>query len=359
MIVLIEVNWRLQACQVFILMKKRNVNDSVLLSVTPGSFELSFCKKTFKIEPVQVALKPQTLSGFIAERNNYSFRVNIITKKDFRSSENKAVCYNPKLIKLKATDIACANCGCVVCSNVSFKRILPLPSEGCDLSDFFCHNHGNELNSAQDKLRNISREDCLYGSYYFKINSDYLKGIKCGVVYCRRCLEWLGTKCDESVKLWNCSVNFSDSEMEEKKEPWLDFYNTVLLIANTCVRPLCKVIVRCQITDYSTQYLLLWVMDKNLNVLLYKVSSSSSSCLLEMKVAKVLYVFLEEETALFQEWQNDPCTENIEVSKQMFTDGILSLRLSSRIIPESSNKTNDMHIGYLGIPIDLLKLENL
>ncbi|XP_053659785.1 uncharacterized protein LOC128708830 [Anopheles marshallii] len=133
--------------------------------------------------------------------------------------------------------VLCNNCGGPLIQSttdqsepeVTFNRVLELPSEQLDTDDWFCHRHdhsrdgeqqgdntqthGESSNASLSSKFEPQLHDLFYGTYYALMHRSLVQRVhvrKERFVYCKRCLQYLGStrKSRSSVKLWYENVRF-------------------------------------------------------------------------------------------------------------------------------------------------------
>lgn len=351
----IEVRPQLQICNVFLQFNNilQKQQGSLELVVEPSEINLNIFSKEhiFRIDVVK--LNPQTVSGLQFEKKHLSFRIQIERLSDVSlSAAEKTVSfskYKPDVQVEEMVNIACKCCGNYLTKTVQFTRILPLPSDGWNLDDVFCHNHDTYSNF-DDKITNPGHMDCLYGNYCFVVSSKLLKNLSNGaVVYCQRCFSWIGINEKSSIKLWNCTVEFVSVDRQVISViPLNDFISVIKLAVKETIGPVCKLIVTTKVNDTNMHYLLLWVMDKNLSILT-NCGCIEGMTLSKINVMKLLYSYQKEYTNVIKTWEDDINVHSVSVAKQMMVDGLKYLTESTKFFPESCQSTNDMYVAYLKI----------
>lgn len=351
--VVIEIRPRLQICNVFLQFSSILEKQGYLqLTVEPSKIYLNIFSKEHIFGIQEVKLKPQTISGLQFENKNLSFRIQIQPFSDISDSATEIVYfpkYKPDVHVGKTVNIVCKCCNNYLTKTIQFKRILPLPSDGWNFDDVFCHNHDTR-EDLSDKVTDPGYMDCLYGNYYFTINNKLLKDVsETSVIYCQRCFSWIGINEKSSAKLWNCTVEFvSGVKQVMNVMPLNDFISVIKLVVKEAVGSVCKLIVTTKVNDKSTHYLLIWVMDKNLNILTNFISIEGAT-LNKINVMKLLYAYLKERTSTVKAWENDINVHSVNVAKQMMVDGLKYLTESTKFFPESCQSTNNMYVAYLQI----------
>ncbi|KAJ2943071.1 hypothetical protein O0L34_g18762 [Tuta absoluta] len=366
---------------------KRKRNDSL------SSIEsLSDCYSEEETEQVTAVIPiaefckiiPNSMSCLKIDKNTISFRIltepksggNFYTEllTTNTSETDGARKLNDLKINVKIDEefkVTCANCSNVVSENfIKFSRILELPTSNIDMSEWFCHGHCHGNSSQNDIVLKPNKADFLYRLTFFVVNNSLLSeesrkfNSKREVYHCNRCLAWLGLKNKDTVKLFNSEVKISEGENEKHafslKSASGDIVTDDFIYTIECMTKefnlgfqytvMCKIALECTISANKKQYLLIWVMDKELQVLRDveqiagdKIKLTSSS------VTKILYKVefsLNEEVEL---WLSDPGVVSTEISKSMFTKGLEHLKNMSLKVPESFRNTNGYCVSYLKV----------
>ncbi|KAJ4443906.1 hypothetical protein ANN_05693 [Periplaneta americana] len=280
--VIVEIRPRLQVCNVFLIMKEDlPKEDTVQINVKTSGVDVRWLSETG--ETVQVIdlhnykLKPLSLSGLHIQKNSVSFRIQTEPAVNTSGSFASEILPFDKTLDIMSSDpellspnipcgepcsLACKCCGKLISKQgLSFSRVLPLPSTGeLDNSDWFCHKHS----SLPAPTLAPKDNDCFYGLCFILLSTLILNISPKRVLRCSRCLAWLGT-CDSSTaKLWSCTTSYEGSSTSTPLE---DFILTVKNAFNNTFGITCRVMLEVKLSDKDSQYLLLWAMDKNLDVL--------------------------------------------------------------------------------------------
>lgn len=330
---------------------------------------------------------PNSMSCLKIDKNTISFRIltepknggNFYKELLTTKTEQNATKTSEIIISVKAGQelkITCSNCSNIISDNViKFDRILELPSANLDMSEWFCHGHShgtNHVNSSQnEEVLKPNKSDFLYRLTYFVINkvllADKTNKFNCKreVYHCNRCLAWLGIKSKDTVKLFNSEVKINQNGVEKSvfvhkmpiKDMQIDdFIYTIEKMMKEFNLGLqytimCKIVLECIISASKKQYLLIWVIDKELQVL------RNNEDLIEHERIKLQSNFLTKilfktELSLNEEveaWLTDPAVVSTEVSKSMFCQGLDHLQKMSLKVPESFRNANGYCVSYLKV----------
>lgn len=270
-----------------------------------------------------------------------SFYRELIVSKKLDDKELPSM-YKPDLKTNTAVELHCRTCqNSITKTALSFERILPLPST--DGSDFFCHKHSEFPTDLSPRIG-----DCLYGNYYIKINPAHFSITSNDVITCENCCSWLGIKEKSSVSLWNSCITFTNIDcIDVAKVGLQDFLSVVKFLMHKDMGVTCKLAFYCRISSDECHYLLLWIMDKDMTLLVDKSTEETKITLKEMKVAKVLYRFEKNISEIVKQWKNDFKVAEEQISKPMLMEGLKYLESMSCIIPISFRKTNEMNVSYV------------
>nr|XP_026484065.1 uncharacterized protein LOC113392048 [Vanessa tameamea] len=336
---------------------------------------------------------PNSMSCLKIEKNTTSFRIltepkkggNFYTEIISAETENKEIKVEKLNTNLKLDNevkFACANCSNIISNNfVKFNRILELPSTNLDMSEWFCHgngshshghghdhNHTSQSQSQTDVLK-PNKLDFLYRLTFFVVNNNILSersnkfNSKRTVFHCNRCLAWLGLKSKDTVKLYNADIKIHNTNTEKHVFSHKnslhnistdDFIYTIESMTREFNLGLqytimCKIVLECAISDAKKQYLLIWVMDRELQVLRNIESHKQSDIILLQSslLTKILYKIEPEFNNEVETWLSDPTVVSTDISKSMFSHGVSHLEHMSLKVPECFRYTNGYCVSYL------------
>lgn len=247
----------------------------------------------------------------------------------------------PLLSKNTNYVINCINCGKSVTDSMKFERILPLPSENLDPSDWFCHSHGNQSDFNLDP----KSTDIFYTHCFVHINIGQVLNIKSKdkIVVCKFCLNWLGLKHNKNtLKLWHNTVKFVSSDTSIYTHSLADVFQSIKSILNHSLHNSIRLIVTCQTTSQHLDIILLWILEKKLQILFDDID-----CTKTCEVAKVLFKFIQDSNEIYRQWQNDAFVNTISISKPMMTELLKHLHKFNKVLPKEFSKSNDFTVSYL------------
>lgn len=328
---------------------------------------------------------PNSMSGLKIEKNSISFRVltEAVSGGSFYEEQlllntnqnSKAISHAP-VIDVNVDEevkIICGNCVNVVSNDgLKFERVLELPSENIDMSEWFCpcshgHSHKHEITMKSKKC------DFLYRLTYFVVGQEILSAktnkfnCKRNTYHCNRCLAWLGLKNDDKVKLFNSTVKISrennnDSHifkynaMGSNNTSLNDFIFTIEKMAKEFnigfqYAIMNKLVLECNVSDNKREFLLIWVMDKELQVLRNDDSAGNTGeiKLVSNFLTKILYKVHDSLNEEVETWLSDPTIVSTVISKNMFLKGVEHLQKMSLKVPESFRSTNGYILSYLKV----------
>ncbi len=405
--ILIEYSSRLQVANFFILFAKRFADTkSVKILLKSSEIEIHYddgqritldLTEHFQLETCSLSLL--NIGG-----DNVSFRLNTNNDNSFRfeylnlNNNNESPA---DILKLKINvdagedfQIICSNCTGPLTAVVNYQRILELPSENLDLSEWFCHKHHptttettnitTTTNShhhhhidAKEKFNfakfNPRDTDLLFGQFFFLYNATKLNNVKTkdNFIYCRRCLNFIGetVRRDTTIKIWDENIKilskldgggdnggarclFNGSSLYQnfyfiirKNVQDFDFMSSAGLPSTN------KILFETKDSSdgHTTQFLLLQIMNKNLELFtLAGGCSSGSVSLRKVSGMKVFYRIESDETRpMVKFWQNDVGCSNIQISKKMFTVAVDTLTEYSKFVPNDYRTMGGFTISYL------------
>lgn len=329
---------------------------------------------------------PNSMSCLKIDKNSISFRI-LTEPKNGGNFYKELLSANTEQTSMKTTElkvnikankelkIICSNCSNIVSDNtVKFDRVLELPTTNLDMSEWFCHGHGHSHgnHSQTDLTVKPSKYDLLYRLTFFVINNSILSektnkfNLKRDVYHCNRCLAWLGLKNkDNTVKLFHSEVKTLQNNKEAcvfvHKNPSEDqcvddFVYTIEQMTKEFnlglqYSVMCKIVLECTVTTNKKQYLLIWVMDRELQVL-----RNTSEHIEDDKVrlqsnflTKILYKVESSLNEDVEAWLSDPGIISTEISKNMLYKGLQHLQKMSLNMPESFRNTNGYFVSYLKV----------
>lgn len=330
---------------------------------------------------------PNSMSCLKIDKSTISFRLLTAPKnggnfyKELLSTNNFDNSTKGNVLKLNVKvaeelKITCANCSNVVSdSSVKFDRILELPTANLDMSEWFCHGHGHSHGQGDtppppDGVIKPNKSDFLYRLTFFVVNNSILSektnkfNSKREVYHCNRCLAWLGLKEKDTVKLYNSEVKIQQNGAESMVFAHKtvqdihtdDFIHTIEFMTREFnlgfqYTVMCKIVLECTISAIKKQYLLIWVMDKELQVLRNSVETILSDKI-ELQSTSVTKILFKVEFCMNDEvesWISDPGVVTTQISKGMFTNGLAHLQNMSQKVPEYFRNTNGYCVSYLKV----------
>ncbi|GJQ79703.1 hypothetical protein Trydic_g5850 [Trypoxylus dichotomus] len=222
--------------------------------------------------------------------------------------------------------IQCGNCTAIFCES-TFKRILPLPSEHSEPSDWFCHNHHGNDSSMNKSLLDPSENDFFYSLCYCHLNSKAVTGFirSATNLVCKRCLAWIGVVLNENCfKIWFNTIQISHNSKIYKTSALDDAYLTIRNILKDSLLSSARIILHCQVGKEKLDYLMI-----------------------ELYVAKVLFKFQSGPNVIVNQWINDVSVSSVEISKLMMIEVLKHLYAMNKLLPKEWSSSNDFYISYL------------
>lgn len=371
--ILIEVRPQIGVCNIYILFK--NLYNCINITSSNNNIQIEYVEKNGGPSIIKniilddnINLNGKTLSMVQNNKKSIILRIQmnpsigsfisqVLPFQNLKTESGVRSEINPPFKVGQECDLKCICCEqSVLKKEIVFNRVLPLPQNGSlELGDLFCHiHHGDtdeELPSTEPR-----NHDCLYGNAWFMINSENINIKKIRrfddsrAVYCSRCLSWIGTFPQLSrniIKLWNSSVNVDMNSREH--QALIDFQLIINQAIEDSLGSICKISLFYYTNKNECQFLLIWIVDKNLQTYFTK----SESIQLQIKnVKKLLYSYESKESnSLVQIWSKDLNVQNIEISKQIFTSGLQHLLYLSQFIPKPYDKVDVFKVACLGLDV--------
>lgn len=345
--VLIEIRPRLQSANVFIKTEQKLLDFDI--NITSNNLEITLNNNQFSLPVKDVKIVPDSLCNLQVNDSYVSFRFLTDSVSNFGSFKSEVLRLKEVSAKTQQETflqddeyiLQCGNCLQEFSESLKFKRILPLPSENSEPSDWFCHAHTTNVNL------NPKIDDIFYSHCYAHVNSSLLNGIieTTNNLTCKRCLYWLGLNLHEhTYKIWFHTVIFKTSLSNLRSNALTDCFITLRNVLQNTLLTSLKILLHCQISSSKTNYILLWVVEKRLNIYLNDNKSYQGK---DTEAAKVLFKFLDVETEEIKQWKNNVGISNVDVSKDMMMQLLKHLYDTNSFIPTQFCKTNDFYISYV------------
>ncbi|XP_019757771.1 uncharacterized protein LOC109536130 isoform X1 [Dendroctonus ponderosae] len=351
--IVVELRPKLKSASVFITLKDDCPNATSVILVE-HDFKVVFENaENFTVPLTNFDAQSSTLTSLKISEHFISFRLlagqsNVSNFGSFKTEllENNDIdskLSNSTFIKnniLYAID--CANCQRSLGPDIKFERVLPLP-ENLDQADWFCHGHdSNPVNLLEPKTK-----DFLFTNCYFCIHKDKISNClsKNNVLVCKFCFNWLGTLSENcTVRLWFNTVTFRDNNCGVfNTAPLTDAFLTIRGLFECSLLNSIKAIFVYKNSDGAKHYLLLWVLEKQLNILLSLNEHSKST-----NVAKTLFKFLDhDDNEILEQWKNDQSVDVVDVSKNMMVEVMKHLYNNNKLFPVEYSKSNNFLVSYL------------
>ncbi|XP_064095970.1 E3 ubiquitin-protein ligase E3D-like [Macrobrachium nipponense] len=274
----------------------------------------------------------------------------------------------------------CVSCYCKKChsafqKDVTFRRVLPLPSVDWDHSSegWFCHVHGEESKNLKPASLAPNHDECFYSEFFFLLNCSALNSMN--IYYddddndfkCSNCRDSLGEKGSSTMKLWTHSVKWIHSDDET-----VLFSKSVESILHSLFENIDKDSfgVNCRLvlsTDNPKLYLFMVTMNTNQKLLLSESHSddelledgdasqgkkartgNDTNVKLRKRYAiKLLYQIKEGDDDESGSWQDDVNVHILPCSSSFFTDVRSLLESSSMYLPPAMRTFQNMKVGYV------------
>jgi hypothetical protein len=266
--------------------------------------------------------------------------------------------------------LTCSNCESTLTDkDVTFKRILELPSNSMAISDWFCHRHeGEKIFQESDKCFNEETikfepkpNDLFYGPFHLLFNSqifDMSRFRQKEYFHCKRCLQLICKKSSGNcLHFWWENVKFNGQFMYRGIVEPIDLVRRITANHISCdslayLSPIIKIIFESSVPNTGQKlHLLLQIMDKNLKLL--KLDKYKFK-LVEVSSIKVMFLILnqidnDDDERTLKYWQKDINTQTFEFSFKMFTIFSDYLAAQAEIIPEIYRFNNSFQLSYIEI----------
>lgn len=406
--VLVEHFTRLKCANFFILFRT-SFDDlpAVTVNVRETSISIENANTEsiiISLESIGLQLQINTLSLLIVRHESISFRINTSTSEHFHNEilplndDNKdrppvhlAISIEPSA----AFILHCDNCTASLTDSLCFRRILELPSDNMDLSEWFCHkphdkcappepSHtkstasntstscepSSSLANDRDKYNCAKfvpeQEDLFYGQFFVMIDLKHFANVKIDadtdMIHCARCLKHVGERVKrKSAKIWNRNVRTTSGNDEFERifvgnhTPFAEFVAIVERIANDFHLLGCQSQkLLCEAHDYDGcgKFLFIHVMAKNMN--LYQRSNDTVGShdnvidLMQIDGRKCLFrCEKKSDQALLHFWQNDVNVVPVQLSIEMLNFVVERLVECSKFVPETFRMNNGFCLSYL------------
>ncbi|XP_076760002.1 uncharacterized protein LOC143428767 [Xylocopa sonorina] len=353
----LELRPRLQICNAFICLSKKVNTRKIEMKLSEESIRIITENNTVTFLIQFIKIIPNSLSTLNVTNNWICFRVQtksdsilgsfktqVITNLTFDFNSLKAFVKSIKLSNTDVYNVMCTCCKNILSEDMYIKRVLPIPDENYDSSEWFCCKH-NHTSTAHNLVPLES--DIFYGSHFFIIHTNLFNcNLKKdnGTVVCNRCLQYLGKiHTGSSIKLWSCSVDYNLSNNLEIKHA-TDPFNDFLVAITTTMTGIFgeEIVLQCFLGE-ETHSLILKPMDWHLNLMTEpKTKLQNTVTLQRVSVVKVLYKY-ERNRSISDSVYKSYC----EVSFLVIKAGLEHLLMSTKRFPQPHRTTSDFYIGHV------------
>lgn len=361
---------------------------------------------------IGLQIQVNSLSLLMVKNNLISFRANTSNDDNFY----KEILDTPKLpeiqkslvklpINIKPNEkfqIICVNCKCPLTETLNFRRVLELPSENMDLSEWYCHkpmtaaegggddhscatashshnidNHSNASHDESTKYNytkfNPQQDDFLYGNFFALFHIDNFKNLHIDddnkMLHCQRCLQHIGESLRfQSIRIWNCSVrivmqsnNDNCQTVSRSSSPLFtgnSTYANFMFILNKILVDFELVVAMAHQTQRiifetihvngTNRFLFFQIMSKNQEI--YQMADTRDT-VIQMKPTNGMKILFRcesnENQALLRFWQNDVNVINSQLSLEMFDCVLQRLQERSKFVPEMFRENNGFTLSYI------------
>jgi hypothetical protein len=382
---LIEYRSRIQAGNCFICFNSTLDKHQTKVSLKSTEIVIQVDEDTHKIETKDFfEINIKSFHSLLVKENFISFRFITASEKQFDTEVLKVNGTTNQFQRVNLNvdsnindgDVAitCSNCdsSLTVEKDVKLRRILELPSSNLDVSDWFCHRHGDEklFNDGQNHEHETTTcfneetqqfqpktDDLFYGPFCLLMNSQLFDKNrlrqKRKLIHCKRCLQLIGEGRNSITKFWCESVKFNGQTFFDVASPMNLIKNVIknhlAYDGLTFLAPIVKIIFESAVpTDDKKVHILIQVMDKNLQLL--KLDQENSE-LVERRSIKVMYLKLNQDNhddeRTLKYWQKDISITTFELSFKMYHTFCEYLKTQSEMIPEVYRINNCFQLSYI------------
>ena len=162
---------------------------------------------------------------------------------------------------------------------------------------------------------------------------------KISLVDCSLCGAELGTLSDQFLHFWSSAVTFRNGGQKIfSNEDAKTSHDCFKMVVTSFVEQSFTARPKFLLRNRKHELLLLWVMDKNLAILQNVLKAKE---VIKKTVLKILFKFVEDRNV--PELHNLEC---IDLSNQLFADGLDLLKRSTENLPDSYKSANDYKVSY-------------
>jgi HECT-like Ubiquitin-conjugating enzyme (E2)-binding len=352
--------------------------DNIGIQFNDGEFEVQIAEQTairLKFDR-NFALKPQTLSSLSVDRRHLSFRVNTVPSKVPAVRPQHSISNFNLAVNLKTTEmyrILCSNCD-VQLGRGQFSRILELPSDSLDMSEWFCCSHKHSDQPAFPGVEDTGKEksnsnrfspksdEILFGNFYALFSRTLFEGAEASgsLVTCQGCGHVLGEEVrrTSALKIWNENLKFLTEPGDvHRLFDSTDFYANFVFIVQKCLAFEAQMgmpgpshlLLEAKMMDGTFKFLFLQVMDKNLQIFRSVPVGGDVFELKSTSTVKVMFQVLDQGSALLKTWQNDSTVNELQISPTMMEAALDKLAQNSTKMPEIFRSFDGFTITYLNL----------
>lgn len=344
----LEIRSRLKSVNAFVKFSK-NPDECPSIILEDGVIRITVESSVINIPCTDFTIVTDSVSNIILSENVVVFRFSIEnidknkgcfkTEVLINSAERGEFTNNKPLLQRNTNYlIQCLSCGRNISDVLKFKRVLPLPSVSASPGDWFCHTSNENFNFK------MQSDEVFYSNCFVHLRMSNLPMIRerGRVFVCNHCLNWIGVKCDvNTMKIWHNTVKFINNTTVVQTCGLSDLFESIKNLFNFSNASI-KLIVDCQSHPEKSDILLLWILEKKLQIF-YKDLNHSKS----YNVAKVLFKFVNTNDLIYKQWRGDSLVESISISKPMLMELLKHLHKFNNIFPKEFSMSNEFQISYL------------
>ncbi|KAG7170293.1 E3 ubiquitin-protein ligase E3D-like isoform X2 [Homarus americanus] len=394
--VLFEVLPNILACNMYITLPPgAGYYQKMLVSKSDCTIELQD-GETFVIKiPKGSYLVPNSATGIIQKENIITARAAISEMTSLIStlsgdilSTNITSSMDTELSSSMSDSLVSAHCKqCLkhLCTNIKFRRVLPLPSVDWDQASegWFCHLHAEDGHKLKPASLQPEHDECFYTELFFLIHPrmmDFINAEHNGcTISCSGCKMILGEKTSQSIKLWAQNLSWLQDDGKiiydrSISEILLSLFHNIDR-DNFGVN--CRLVL--QPLTMAKKYLYMVTMNTNQKLLVsdvpqcvssetilkksnkekegsqvngaptkkLRVASEKEICLKKVYAIKLLYLVKEDEDEQTGEWVDDVNVHIIPCSNSFFQEVKCILENSSHCLPDNIRAIENMSLGYI------------
>lgn len=321
--ILLELRPRLKSCNICIRMR---ISGSVRVRVQKQCLIVN--DDVFHVSGVDFA--PTSLSGLRSFSNVILFHVQV---SELTPTHSCRWILPPPVVAGTTVSLSC-HCGWVLAPEVTFKRVLPLPSSQWETADAFCHG-------GDKSIKDFRPTDCLYATHFIHISKNIAS--LPDNQSCPSCFTPMGEEYPTYTKLWTSNVAFSSVITVDPLQQFIAILQDVI---SDPLAILPKILL-----EGNSSFLPLCVLDKTLKIfrwmLVVNTVVTQKVNLQEETVLKVEYSYHPCRDGLVEEWEADSRVHVVPVPDRLLIFAHRFLTDSHYQLPPGFNRTENGTLAYV------------